>query len=210
MSFDREMERPNDEGERGMKIDMWEWSRWKHPRTPQFLDHLVKLNFADRYDALCRNHLVPGVKLPMAVRRAAIANVGRPMYWSKVWRRYMWREAWRIPSGLPKFAAIGLDIKIDERVELELIFSTPEGTFAGPFPRYVKQIRKMANPDYWHNNPAPRVCSAEVLPIILAESLALYDDIAKSLKSDSWWEFTPKPWLYDKAVQKQSAQKEAA
>jgi hypothetical protein len=193
-----------------MKIDMWEWSRWKHPRTAQFLDHLVKLDFADRYDALCRRHLTRGIMMPVAARKAAIASLDRPMYWSKVWRRYMWREAWRVPSGLPKYVAIGLDIKIDDRVELELVFCTPDGAFAGPFTRYLKQIRKMTNPEYSHNNPAPRVSSAEELPIILAESLELYDDIAKSLKSDSWWEFTPKPWLYDKAAQKPSELKEAA
>ena len=193
-----------------MKIDMWEWSRWKHPRTAQFLDHLMNIDFADRYDALCHRHLDRGIKVPSAVRKAAIANLDRPMYWSKIWRRYMWREAWRIPSHLPKYAAIGLDIKIDERVELELVFTTADGIFTGPFARYLKQIRKIANPDYTHNHPAPRVSSAEELPIILAESLALYDDIARSLKSDSWWEFTPKPWLNDKVAQATGTEKEAA
>ena len=45
------------------KIDMWEWPQWKHPRTDQFLERLAEMNFADRYDALCRSHSVGAAKL---------------------------------------------------------------------------------------------------------------------------------------------------
>lgn len=184
-----------------MKFDMWEWSRWKHPRTAQFLQHLVSIGFAPRYEALCKAHLRLSKKPPVAVREEAFRNIGRPMYYSKLSHRYLWREAWRVPSGLPKYASIGLDVRITERVELELVFATPDGHLSAPFTRYLKQIRQMEKPDYKHANPAPRIGSFEELPIILAESLTLYDDIARSLKADSWWELSPKPWAQEKPAE---------
>lgn len=201
-------------GDPEMRFDMWEWSRWKHPRTTQFLDHLISVDFADRYDALCRAHPVRGEKVPVPLRTEAIKNVGRPMYWSRPMRRYMWREGWRVPSSLPKYCAIGLDVRIEQRVELELLFVTPDGHLSGPFHRYLKQIRQLTTPHYKHNNPAPRISTPEELPAILAESLALYDDIANALRADTWWEWVPKPWLYDKSVrhlyEKKDEAKEAA
>lgn len=187
-------------GDPEMRFDMWEWAKWKHPRTTQFLNHLIAIDFADRYDALCLAHSKRGEKVLAPVRHEAIQNVGRPMYWSRLWHRYLWREAWREPSGLPEYVAIGLDIRINARVELELLFVTPDGHLSGPFHRYLKQIRGMTKPDYKHNNPAPRVGSFDELPAILTECLALYDDIANALKGDTWWELKPKPWLYDKSV----------
>lgn len=180
-----------------MKIDSLERSRWKHPRTAQFLQHLASIQFADRYDALCRAHAQIAVAPSAPVQRAAMRKMGRPICYSNRWGRYQWREAWRVPSRLPKYSAIGLDIRITERVELELLFATPDGHLSGPFPRFLQQLRRLEKPDYKHVNPAPRIGAAAELPIIVAESLALYDDIARSLKGDSWWELTPRPRLQE-------------
>lgn len=184
-----------------MKADMWEWSRWKHPRTTQLLEHLIAVDFADRFDALCRAHPVAGPAVPFDMQAGAVASLSREIYWSRVTHRFTWREAWRPRSRLPEFTAIGLDIHIDSRVELELVFATPEGHLSGPFPRFSRQLRQMRDPDYEHDDPAPCIAMPDDLPRILEQGMLLYDDLARSLVGDSWWELAPKPWIVASPVE---------
>ena len=100
-----------------------------------------------------------------------------------------------MPSRLPKYAAIGLDLSIDTRIELDLVFVTPEGHLSGPFARFFKQVRRMADPGFEPHDRAPLVGHAGELTTILEQCFALYDGIANTLKDDTWWDLTPKPWL---------------
>lgn len=173
--------------------DSWELTKWRHPRTKQFLDHLIRIDFADRYDALCAAHPVRGDIVPKGACADAMTAMNRGIRWSKRLNRHQYRER----TGVPRWCGLGLDFSVDARVNIELLWVTPEGPFCGPFHRYVKQIRQLTNPDYRHKavRPAPRVGSLEELPAILAGTFAIFDDMARVFKNDVWFVPQPKEWL---------------
>lgn len=160
-------------------------TKYRHPDLDQFQAKMKAIDFCARFDALCAAHPNRGPEVPVASRQAALEGTGRRWVFHRFGRYWAFRERERYP----KHCGLGLDLRIDARVELALLFATPRGYFSAPFARIARDLRRLDEPGFVYKpaHPAPRIGTADELPAILTESIALYDLVADAIRSVPWW-----------------------
>ncbi|MBX3234030.1 MAG: hypothetical protein KIT84_33030 [Labilithrix sp.] len=162
-------------------------TKYRHPEQAQFDECLRAVDFAPRYDALCAAHPKRGPEVPVGARMPALQGTGRRWYYNRQFKFYALRERER----LPKYCGLGLDLRIDARVETALLFSTPDGHLSAPLAKLARNMHRFTEPGFVYRpaaHPAPRIGSLEELPAILTDCLALYDLLAEAIRAaGDWW-----------------------
>lgn len=157
----------------------------RHPAHRDFCDVLLKLDFPSRYYAYCEAHAKKDPPdIPVALQTRALDETGRTFRYDKKEKFFGWRD-----SNAPKGCELGINLVLQfAQADWILVFGTPSGHLAGSFSGIALDAKRLADPSYQHDPryPTPKIANARELRVVLAEGFALYEDVAKALRSKEW------------------------
>lgn len=156
----------------------------EHPELQRLLKLLAGADFATRYYAYCAAHATEGPDIPVAKQKAAIGATERAFKYDSREKFFSWRDP-QPPAG----CKLGLNISLDVgQAEWILHFATPQGHLGSTLAMLALQVKRLDNPGYKHAPPypVPNIARSAELTVVLAEGLALYDEVADQLRAEVW------------------------
>lgn len=157
----------------------------RHPAHRKFCDLLRELDFADRYYAYCAKHSKKNCPdIPLALQTKALEETGRTFRYDKREKFFAWRD-----SDTPKDCELGVNLSLTyAQANWILVLKTPSGHLGGQFSEMALDVKHLVDPRYQHEPrfPTPDIANEKELHSVLAEGIALYEDVAKALRAVRW------------------------
>ncbi len=148
------------------------------------LDALAKINFADRYYALCAAHPKAGPDAPLTTQQKVISTFDRSFKFVKSERFFELREKTGDTS------ECGLNLVLANGVEAILVCKPAGRKYVGAtFAMMAQRAKRQTEPAYKHSPPypTPNYKNATELSKAIDEVLALYDEMKVALAEEGLW-----------------------
>ena len=148
------------------------------------LDALAKIDFADRYYALCAAHSKDGPDAPLSTQQKAVAKLDRPFKFMKGEKFFKLREKTSDKS------EVGLHLALEVGVEAILVCKPTGGKHVGTtFAAMAMDLKRREVPEYLHSPPypTPKYKNATELSKAIDEVLGLYDEMKVALAEEGLW-----------------------
>jgi hypothetical protein len=122
-------------------------------------------------------------KIELADRKAAMAATKRAWKYTRRESFFAFRE-----ESPPDGCELGLNATLRFGVELILVCRTPHGHLGSTFAVMAHGVMKQGDPEHRHDPPypTPKFGTAEELRTVLGEGLALYEEIARAIRRETW------------------------